>query len=409
MSAEAIKITVPSLGESVSEVTLGRWTRLEGDRVEKGAPVCEIDSDKASVELSAPATGVLVPEKKEGETLRVGDVVGRIEPLRADAAASSEANEPEPDRATRTRPAAERFSPSVRRLLREHDVDPARVVGTGPRGRVLPSDVLEAAGAPGDAEGPEGRPGRLDVAEPRAEANQPHEARSLRRTRLSPLRLTLAKRLVEAAQQMALLSTFNEVDMGEVQRLRSRHGEAFSKAHGTKLGITAFFARACVIALREMPIVNAFIEGDEIVHHDYVDLGVAVSTDRGLVVPVLENAQTMSLADLEKEIQRVGEAARQGRLSVKELSGGTFTLTNGGIFGSLLSTPLVNPPQSAILGMHAIQERPVAREGEVVIRPMMYVALTYDHRLIDGKQAVTFLRRVRDLVENPAELLLIGG
>ena len=361
-------ILVPSVGESVTQGTLTRWLKREGDAVEEGEELFELETDKATVAVPAPAAGVLRILVDAGKDVEIGAVVGSLE-------------------------SAPPASPLARKLIEERGLDARAIAGTGPGGRITKEDALRAAQGPAAVEDPAGAAG---------------SARAARETRepMSRLRRTLAARLVEARQQTALTTTYNEIDLGAVLELRKRHGEEFEKRHGARLGLMSFFVKACCRALKELPVVNSRIEGEDIVTCHYYDVGVAVSTERGLVVPVLRDADLMSFAQIEKRILELAERARERRLAPEELTGGTFTITNGGVFGSLLSAPLPNYPQAAILGMHAIQRRPVARDEQVVIRSMMYVALSYDHRLIDGREAVQFLVKVKKMVEEPERLLL---
>jgi 2-oxoglutarate dehydrogenase E2 component (dihydrolipoamide succinyltransferase) len=385
-----VEVKIPEIGESITEVQIGVWFKAVGDSVEVDEPLLEIESEKATVEMPSPTAGTLVKiHKQTGETANVGDVLGEVDEQAAapsqGKAARKQAPQAAPAAKTVTAAAAEpqRVMPAARRMMAEAGMSRAAVKGSGPGGRVLKEDVRQAIG----------------------ERSTPAE-REDRAVRLSPMRRTIAERLLEAQQTAALLTTFNEVDMTEVVALRQELGPAFLDRHGVKLGFMSFFVRAAVEALLRIPTVNAFIRDDEAVYRNYCDVGIAVGGGKGLVVPVIRDAHVKSFADLEREIADYGARALAGKLSMDELAGGTFTITNGGIFGSLMSTPIVNPPQSAILGMHAIQERPVARDGEVVIRKMMYVALTYDHRLVDGREAVTFLKTIKELVEKPARVLL---
>jgi 2-oxoglutarate dehydrogenase E2 component (dihydrolipoamide succinyltransferase) len=394
-----VQIKIPEIGESITEVQVGVWFKQVGERVDLDEPLVEIESEKATVELPSPAAGKLTAVTAEsGETVAVGAAIGEIDEIAEGRAAAepSRPSPPEPQPAPSPAKASapdvgKRVMPSARRMIAETGIGEEGVSGSGPGGRVLKEDVQRA----------------LDD---RAAPPQPGATTSAGReetaSRMSPMRRTIAKRLLEAQESAALLTTFNEIDMSEVKALRKRHGEAFLARHGIKLGFMSFFVRASVEALIRIPQVNAYIRGDEVVYRNYCDVGIAVGGGKGLVVPVIRDAHLKDFAELEREIADLGARARDGKLSLDELEGGTFTITNGGIFGSLLSTPIINPPQSAILGMHAIQDRPVAREGQVVIRPMMYVALTYDHRLVDGREAVTFLRTIKEIVEDPARAML---
>lgn len=407
------ELRVPSLGESVTEVEVGAWHVAEGDTVGRDEVVVELESEKASVELPAPETGVLrAIHKRMGEKASVGEVIGWIEVavaaseqgLETGAAAAA----PEPVASERLAPAPEPVAPSrdpvlmpaARRVLGEAGVEPGAATPTGPGGRLLKEDAERAVAARAEGSPAASAPG---VAAGVAAAPP---SRGERVVRASVMRRTIAARLAEAQRTMALLTTFNEADLSAVLELRQRFGASFHERHGTKLGLMSFFVRSVTAALRAIPEVNAALRGEEIVYHDYCDIGIAVGSDRGLVVPVLRSAEHLSFAEIERQIGDFAGRARAGTLRLDELQGGTFSISNGGIYGSLLSTPIVNPPQSAILGLHTIQERPVAVEGQVVIRPMMYLALTYDHRLIDGREAVTFLKQVKQGVEQPQRLLL---
>ncbi|HKA13931.1 MAG TPA: 2-oxoglutarate dehydrogenase complex dihydrolipoyllysine-residue succinyltransferase [Myxococcota bacterium] len=429
-------IVVPVLGESVTEATIAKWLKKTGDVVAVDEPIVELETEKATVELGAPNAGVLAEIlAPEGADVAVGAVIGRIAPAEGAREAprapqvSEEAAAPEPARAPATAPAraaaepdprsarrsapgnrisaddlrgflgetggdASRSGPAARKLLAEHGLEASAVPATGPGGRVTKGDVLAhvAAGA--------------TAAAPAAVASPASPAPREQRVRMTRLRRTIAARLVEAQSTAAILTTFNEIDMGAVMDARARHKDAFEKKHGVRLGFTSFFAKAVVAALREVPEVNAEIDGDEIVFKNYYDLGMAVSAPSGLVVPVVRECDRKSFAEIEAALAELAARARDGKLSPEEMRGGTFTISNGGVFGSLLSTPILNRPQSGILGLHKIEERPIARGGQVVIRPMMYVALSYDHRLVDGREAVTFLVRVKEAIEDPERLLL---
>ena len=415
----SVQVEIPSMGESVSEVILLEWLKGDGERVERDEPLCVLETDKANVELPSPASGALKHLQSTDTTLVIGAVVAEIDES-AQAVAPAPASKPEPA-APKPEPT---LSPAVRRLVEEHELDPTAIEGTGKDGRLTKKDVLahlETLSAPEPAQPPtpepiqpsptpEPVPSPAPESTPAPEPAQPPPAPAspgpTRREPMSRLRQRIAEHLVAAQHNAAMLTTFNEIDMSAVMQLRAKYKERFAQVHGSSLGLMSFFSRAAVLALGEFPAINAQIDGTHIVYHDFVNLGIAVSTERGLVVPVLHRADQMSIAQLESNIKRLALSARDNKLAMDELSGGTFTITNGGIFGSLLSTPILNAPQSGILGMHAIQERPVAVEGQVVIRPMMYVALSYDHRLVDGQQSVSFLVRLKELVEDPARLLL---
>ncbi|WP_298630309.1 2-oxoglutarate dehydrogenase complex dihydrolipoyllysine-residue succinyltransferase [uncultured Thermus sp.] len=396
------ELNVPSVGESIVEVEIGAWLKKEGESFAQDEPLVELITDKATLELPAPFPGTLVKVLKgTGETAKVGEAIALLEALGAGAAA------PEPRPATAPEPQEPLVMPAAERVLREAGVSPGEVVGTGLGGRVLKEDVEryleERARQAPPQEVPSRRP------EPAPPPVQPPADRPWRVSEavpMSPLRRRIAERLLMVRQTTAMLTTFNEADMSAIIALRKELGEAFQKKHGVKLGFMSFFVKAVVQALKEIPELNAEIRDNAILYHRYYDIGVAVGGGEGLVVPVLRDADRLSFAEIERQIADFAERARTKKLKPEELMGGTFTITNGGVYGSLNSTPLLNPPQVGILGMHAIQERPVAREGQVVVRPMMYLALSYDHRLVDGREAVTFLRRVKELVENPVRLLL---
>jgi len=441
----ATDVQVPALGESITEGTLAQWLKKPGDAVAADEPIASLETDKVTVEVPSPVAGTFGEALvKEGETVTVGALIARINEG-GDAAAAAPAQDaadattnpagagenpalrgtehaPEPA-ATQTEaeaaPADEApggdhittLSPAVRRAVLEHHVDPSKIKGTGKDGRLTKDDVIAAA----EAQKAGGQPNAKAPAVPAAPTQQAKPAaatpstggeRKEERVPMSRLRKTIAARLKEAQNTAALLTTFNDVDMSAVIDARSRYKELFEKKHGIRLGFMGFFVKAVALATRDVPSVNGRIEGDEIVYHDYLDVSVAVSAPKGLVVPVVRNAQAMSFAEIEKTIADYGKRAKEGTLSIEEMQGGTFTISNGGVFGSLLSTPIINPPQSAVLGMHRIEERPVVRDGQVVVRPMMYLALSYDHRLVDGREAVTFLVRVKEAIEDPTRLLI---
>ena len=397
----AIELKIPAAGESVSEVEIGSWLKQKGDSVQRDEPVVVLESEKASMELPAPAAGTITEVlKKPGDTAAVGEVIAYLEPGDGKAEAPRVAT-------TKETP---RVMPAAARELTQRGISAKEIKPSGPGGRVLKEDVLRHS-----ADGAKGEVGRGVPAEPRAEQSQregerPREPRPSKGDEevvpMTRLRRTIAERLVKAQQEAALLTTFNEVDMSEIMALRKQFGESFQAKHGVKLGFMSFFVKACVEALKEFPEVNAEIRGTNIVYHRHYDIGIAVGTDRGLVVPVLRSAERLSFSEIEKGIGDFGKRAKENKLLPDELQGGTFTISNGSVYGSLLSTPIVNPPQSGVLGMHAIQERPVAREGAVVIRPMMYLALSYDHRIIDGRGAVSFLKKIKDIIESPARMLI---
>ncbi len=407
-----MQVTIPTLGESITEAVIVRWMKGDGDAVQADEPLLELETEKASVEIPAERAGVLHILKNEGEKVRVGEVVGEIADgaSAAKPAAVRKTQEPPkaaPPPAAPAAPEADkaaRVSPLARRLAEEHGVDTEALRGSGRGGRVTRADVLEHVGE--ILPRPERPPAPQAAPETAPRAARASVADGEERVPMTPIRRRIAERLLQAQQSAAILTTFNEIDMSAVMELRRRHKEAFAQAHGVSLGFMSFFARSCVQALREVPALNAEIRDTDIVYKKRVHLGIAVASPRGLVVPVVRDAQGLSFAEIEKEIERLAKRAREGKLSVDELSGGTFSITNGGVFGSLLSTPILNLPQSGILGMHKIEKRPVVIGDEIVARPMMYVALSYDHRLVDGEQAVTFLVRVKERLEDPSRLLL---
>jgi 2-oxoglutarate dehydrogenase E2 component (dihydrolipoamide succinyltransferase) len=402
----AIELKVPTVGESITEVQMGEWLKGEGDAVTRDEVIAKIETDKVTVDLTAPADGVLSQIKvKKGQTAAVGDVIGFIEEGAAIAAKPKAAEAPKAEAPASAEPKSEerpksvrptippqgfaRVMPSARRALKERGLSPDDVEATGPGGRVLKEDVER----------------RKD--QPAAKAPAPAaQDRQEEVVAMSPFRKRIAERLVQSQQTAALLTTFNEVDMGPVMELRKAHQEAFQEKYGIKLGFMSFFIKASIEALKLIPAVNAEIRGNDIVYKNFFDIGVAVGGGKGLAVPVIRNAERLSFAEVEQTIADFGKRAKDNKLELSELLGGTFTISNGGIYGSMLSTPIVNPPQSGILGLHAIQDRPMAVKGQVVIRPMMYVALTYDHRLVDGREAVTFLKRIKQCMEEPARILL---
>ncbi|MDG9929587.1 MULTISPECIES: 2-oxoglutarate dehydrogenase complex dihydrolipoyllysine-residue succinyltransferase [unclassified Pseudomonas] len=407
----AIEIKAPTFPESVADGTVATWHKKPGDAVKRDELIVDIETDKVVIEVLAEADGVLAEIiKNEGDTVLSNELLGKLSEGGAAAAAAPAAAAPAPAAQPAAAPAAGAaddaiLSPAARKIAEEGGIDPNSITGTGKGGRVTKEDAVAAVAAKKSAPA---APAAAKPAAPAAEA--PVFAagdRVEKRVPMTRLRAKVAERLVEAQSTMAMLTTFNEVDMHEVMALRSKYKDLFEKTHnGVRLGFMSFFVKAAVEALKRFPAVNASIDGNDIVYHGYQDIGVAVSSDRGLVVPVLRNAELMSLAEVENGIATFGKKARDGKLSIEEMTGGTFTITNGGTFGSMMSTPIVNPPQAAILGMHNIIQRPVAINGQVVIRPMMYLALSYDHRLIDGKEAVSFLVTIKNLLEDPARLLL---
>ncbi len=402
-----VEIKVPSVGESVTEGVLSRWLKKSGEAVKSGDPLFELETDKASNEVPALAAGVLTTSVAEGETVQIGAIVGSIDTSAVAAPAPTPAAPAA--QATAAAPAASangpHLSPAVAWQAADKGVDPGAVSGTGPAGRLTKGDILAAAEAKASQTAPAASAPAAKPAAPAVPA-LPAGERAITRQKMPSIRQRIAQRLVEAQHTAAILTTFNEVDMSKVMDLRARYKDSFQKKHGIGLGFMSFFVRACTEALQAFPAVNAQIDGTDLVFHNYCDIGVAVSTERGLMVPVVRSAERMSFAQIEKAISDYAVKARENKISVNDLQGGTFTITNGGVFGSLLSTPILNPPQSAILGMHSIKKRPVVVDDQIVIRPMMYLALSYDHRIIDGKEAVSFLVRVKELIEDPERLLL---
>ncbi len=415
-----VEVRVPNVGESVAEVTLSQWLKPNGAFVKQDEPICEFESDKATLELPAEASGKLIHVAQEGDDLEIGALVAKIDTsVQAEDTSSpgpeqlttSEAPNPTTESApTTTAPssyASGHPSPAAAKILREANIDPKEVQGSGKDGRITKEDALKAVANQKQTPTPEPSSSTPEPTPSTASdtVQQPF-SRNERRKKMSRMRRTIAARLVSAKNQTAMLTTFNEIDMRGVIELRKKYQEQFVKKYGIKLGFMSIFAKACAKALMEMPDVNAFIEGNEIVYHDYVDISIAIATPTGLVVPPVRNVESLHFADIERKIKELADKARAGKLTIEEMQGGTFTITNGGVFGSLMSTPILNEPQSAILGMHAIKERPVVVDGQIVVRPMMYVALSYDHRIIDGATSVTFLVRIKELVEDPTKLLL---
>jgi 2-oxoglutarate dehydrogenase E2 component (dihydrolipoamide succinyltransferase) len=397
-----IDIKVPTIGESISEVTLLKWTKKEGEWVDRDEVIAELESEKATFEVNAEKAGILKPLAKEGDTLNIGDVLAQIDETaekpasapreeKAAAAAPAPAAEPASQAPVTSVPNDLKATPVASAIIADKKVDAKAIKPTGAGGKILKHDVLEALSNPGKK--------AFEAAD--------LFSRNVRTEKMSSLRKTISRRLVEAKNTTAMLTTFNEVDMTRIMEIRKLYKDKFKESHGVNLGFMSFFAKACAIALGEWPSVNAYIDGDSLVYHDYADISIAVSTPRGLTVPVIRNVESLGMADIEKKVLELAGKARDSKLTAEDLQGGTFTITNGGVFGSLMSTPIINIPQSAILGMHKIQERPMAMNGQVVIRPMMYVALSYDHRIIDGRESVSFLVRVKELLESP-ELLLFG-
>jgi len=437
----ATDVQVPALGESITEGTLAQWLKKPGEAVKADEPIASLETDKVSVEVPSPVAGVLTEQLvEEGDNVAVGAVIARVDQAATAAAAATAAeaasastnpagagenpqlrgseHAPEPASAEAETSAGDEdhittLSPAVRRAVLEYHVDPTKIKGTGKDGRLTKDDVIAAAeaqksgtpaqaGAQAEAKLPSPPEQQPSAPGPRPSPGDRREER----VKMSRLRQTIAKRLKDAQNTAAMLTTFNDVDMSAVIDARSRYKDLFEKKHGIRLGFMGFFVKACALAAKDVPSVNASLEGDEIVYHDYLDVSIAVSAPKGLVVPVVRNADRMSFAEIEKTIAAYGKKAKEGTLTVEEMQGGTFTISNGGVFGSLLSTPIINPPQSAVLGMHRIEERPVVKDGQIVARPMMYLALSYDHRIIDGREAVTFLVRVKEAIEDPTRLLI---
>jgi 2-oxoglutarate dehydrogenase E2 component (dihydrolipoamide succinyltransferase) len=416
----AVEMKVPSPGESITEVQIARWIKKDGDYVEKDEEVCEIDSDKATLTLAAEASGILKILVKEGETINVGTVVCSIDdsaakPANSKAAASgskqpvaaaSTGKQEQPvarsqqqaASASKEKVYSEKIpSPSAQKIMTEKNITGDQVTPTGKGGRITKSDVLNASDNGNTVDGKE------------KEVQRKSGERNVHREKMSMLRKKVSQRLVAVKQETAMLTTFNEVDMSAIMNIRKQYKDKFKEIHGVGLGFMSFFTKAVCEALHVFPAVNAQIDGDEIVYHDYCDIGIAVSAPKGLMVPVIRNADSLSLAEIETQVMELAAKARDGKISIEEMTGGTFTITNGGVFGSMLSTPIINPPQSAILGMHNIVERPVAINGKVEVRPIMYVALSYDHRIIDGKESVSFLVKVKQMLEEPTKILFGGG
>lgn len=427
---QVIEMKVPAVGESITEVVIASWNKKDGDQVALDEVLCELESDKATFELPAEAAGILRIVAQAGDTLPIGGVIARIEvgagtsstPAQPPAAPAAQANQPQaPSAAPQTQNgyAAHHASPAAAKILDEKGVQASAVQGTGVGGRITKEDAVNAqAGASqksqveSPASAPAPAPAPTAPAKPAASAPAPSApastpgSRNQRREKMTSLRKTIARRLVAVKNETAMLTTFNEVDMKPIMDLRNKYKDKFKEKHGVGLGFMSFFTKAVCVALREFPAVNAMIDGDQMVFNDFCDISIAVSSERGLVVPVIRNAEQMSFNEIEKEVVRLAGLARDNKLTIEQMQGGTFTITNGGIFGSMLSTPIINAPQSAILGMHNIVERPVVQNGEIVVRPIMYVALSYDHRIIDGKESVSFLVRVKQLLEDPTRLLL---
>ncbi|MEI6206635.1 MAG: 2-oxoglutarate dehydrogenase complex dihydrolipoyllysine-residue succinyltransferase [Desulfuromonadales bacterium] len=429
-----MEIRIPEVGESVREALLAKWFKKSGDVVKRDEPLCEIETDKITLDLNADAAGVLSVSVAEGTTLAVGAVIGSID----ESAGVTETSHNESSPLPAEKPAAP-SSPSARLQMREHGIAPDEVEGTGKGGRITLDDLFTRIGERSKLPPPSFpsaviEPSAVRVAVPpvpespavalhpsapvvaetsqqfsvRSEESPAYTAGREERRPMSPLRKRIAERLVAARQQTAMLTTFNEADLSHIKKLRSTYREHFQQRHGIALGFMPFFVKACIESLKEFPLVNASIDGDDIVHHNYYDIGIAIGGDKGLVVPILCNADRLKMFEIDQAIAAFSAKIKTNQLTISDLTGGTFTISNGGVYGSMLSTPIINPPQSAVLGMHAIQERPVVRDGQIVIRPMMYLALSYDHRIIDGREAVGFLKKVKEYIEEPEELLLEG-
>jgi 2-oxoglutarate dehydrogenase E2 component (dihydrolipoamide succinyltransferase) len=402
----AIEIKVPSVGESITEVTLVKWIKNDGDYVERDEVIAELESEKATFEINAQQAGILTTVAKEGDTIKIGDVACTIDetaakPEKTEApkveqkseapkkqeAPKSEVKKEQPTQNKEQKNVDVKTTPVAAAILADKKVDPKNITATGSNGKILKHDVLDALSNPGRSIG------------------QPMFSRDDKTEKMSNLRRTVSRRLVEAKNTTAMLTTFNEVDMSAIMDIRTKYKEIFKKQHEVNLGFMSFFSKAVCFAISEWPSVNASIDGENIIYHNYCDISIAVSAPKGLVVPVIRNAESLSMAEIEKKVVELATKARDNKLTIEEMTGGTFTITNGGVFGSLMSTPIINIPQSAILGMHKIQERPVAINGQVVIKPMMYLALSYDHRIIDGRESVSFLVRVKEMLENPEQLL----
>ena len=414
-----VEMRVPTIGESITEVTLSQWLKGDGEYIELDEPICEFESDKATLEFPAEAAGKLIYVAAEGDDLEIGALVAKIDTsvAKENGASSStpapaakaeekapEVKEEAPQEATEDSYAKGHPSPAAAKILKENNIAAETVSGTGKDGRITKEDAMKAVEAKSSS--PQPAPEKKEEVSAPAPANKASFSREENRKKMSRMRRTIAKRLVSAKNNTAMLTTFNEVDLSEVIALRKKYQERFVEKYGIKLGFMSLFAKACAKALMEMPEVNAQLDGDHIIYHDYVDISIAVSTPNGLVVPPVHNVESLSYAEIEYKIKELATKARDNKLTLEEMTGGTFTITNGGIFGSMMSTPILNEPQSAILGMHTIQQRPVAVDGNVEIRPMMYLALSYDHRIIDGSSSVTFLVKVKKLLEDPVALLL---
>ncbi|MBI1401997.1 MAG: 2-oxoglutarate dehydrogenase complex dihydrolipoyllysine-residue succinyltransferase [Porphyrobacter sp.] len=406
----ATEIKVPALGESVTEGTIAEWLKQPGEAVAADEPIASLETDKVAVDVPSPVAGVMSEHRVSvGDTVEVGAVIAVIEEgatasaAPAPAPAATKADTPAPAASGEVPGAAQTMSPAVRRAVLEHGVDPSTIKGTGKDGRLTKEDVLAAAEAKKSGGTPAPAPAPAAAAAPAAPSGA---GRNSERVKMTRMRQTIARRLKGAQDQAALLTTFNDCDMSAVMEARDKYKDLFAKKHDIRLGFMGFFAKAACLALKDVPAVNAYIDGDEIIYHDYVDISVAVSAPNGLVVPVIRDADKKGFARIEQDIADFGARAKAGTLTMEDMTGGTFTISNGGVFGSLMSTPIINPPQSAVLGLHRIEDRPVVRNGEIVIRPMMYLALSYDHRLIDGREAVTALKIIKEAIEDPTRMLI---
>lgn len=419
-----VELRVPTIGESIAEVTLSAWLKEDGEYVQMDEPICEFESDKATLEFPSEASGKLIYVASEGDDLEIGALVAKVDTSVEQPADSDSGDTPAPEAEAAPEPessdqqddatpesekstyASGHPSPAAQKILEEKNIDPSTVTGSGKDGRITKADAVAAEKPAQEPKASKGDQPAAQDAPPKTTASTAAFSREHRSEKMSRMRRTIARRLVSAKNNTAMLTTFNEADMTEIMKLRKTYQDKFVEKHGIKLGFMSIFAKACAIALQEMPDVNAKIDGDNLVYHDYVDISIAISTPNGLVVPPVHNVESLGFHDIEYKIKELADKAREGKLSLEEMTGGTFTITNGGIFGSMMSTPILNEPQSAILGMHNIIQRPVAVNGEVQIRPMMYLALSYDHRVIDGSTSVTFLVRVKELLENPVQLMM---
>ena len=410
----ATEIKVPVLGESVTEGTIAEWLKQPGDAVAVDEPICSLETDKVAVDVPSPVAGVMAEHRASvGDNVEVGAVIAVVEEgasagdaKPAAAPAAAKADTPAPAATEELLSTAQTMSPAVRRAVLEYGVDPSTIKGSGKDGRLTKEDVVAAAEAKKNGATPAPAPAPSASPAPAVKASTTSGERGEERVKMTRMRQTIAKRLKAAQDNAAMLTTFNDVDMSAVMEARDKYKDLFAKKHDIRLGFMGFFAKAACLALKDVPAVNAYIDGDEIIYHDYVDISVAVSAPNGLVVPVIRDADKKGFARIEQDIADFGARAKAGTLTMEDMSGGTFTISNGGVFGSLMSTPIINPPQSAVLGLHRIEDRPVVRNGEIVIRPMMYLALSYDHRLIDGREAVTALKIIKEAIEDPTRMLI---